>query len=160
VRTYYVAHPTPADVLRMLEGASFVRATRMLGDAAWFAILPALHLVATVLVATGRLRSRIALAIVPAAALGYLQLYPRMDFWHLLALAPASLAAMALVATTVPSVGAVVLALVVLVSVGRLVPTVPVLASMAGGMAGPPRIPRIDVRWDLLTEERLRCCPT
>src|SRR6185436_10118000 len=95
------------------------------------------------------------LAIVPAAALGYLQLYPRMDFWHLLALAPASLAAMALVATTVPSVGAVVLALVVLVSVGRLVPTVPVLASIAGGMARPPRIPRIDVRWDLLKEERL-----
>jgi hypothetical protein len=159
VRTYHAAHPTPAGVLRMLEGVSVARASRILGDAAWFVILPALHLVAAALVATGRLRSRIALAIVPAAALGYLQLYPRMDFWHVLALAPASLAALALVATTVPAVGRIVLALVVLASVGRLVPTVPVLASMSGGPPGPPRIPRIDVRWDLLTEERLRLLP-
>jgi hypothetical protein len=159
VRTYHVAHPTPASVLHMLEGTSFARTSRILADMAWFAILPAMHLVAAVLVAAGRLRSRIALAIVPAAALGYLQLYPRMDFWHVLALAPASLAALALVATAVPTIGRFGLALLALVSLARLVPTVPVLASMAGGPAGPPRIPRVDVRWDLLTENRLRLLP-
>jgi hypothetical protein len=82
-----------------------------------------------------------------------------MDFWHLLALAPASLATLAVVATTMPAFGRVALALVVVASVGRLLPSVPVLASMAGGPATPPRVPRVDVRWDLLTEERLRLLP-
>jgi hypothetical protein len=159
VRTYHVAHPTPASVFRMLEGTSFVRTSRILGDMAWFAILPALHLVAALLVAAGRLRSRVALAIVPAAALGYLQLYPRMDFWHVLALAPASLSALALIATAVPTVGRIGLALLALASLGRLVPTVPVLASMAGGPDGAPRVSRIDVRWDLMAEDRLRLLP-
>jgi hypothetical protein len=159
IRIYYAAHPTPAGVLRSLDGATLARAARLIGDAAWFALLPALHLTAATLVATGRLRSRVALAIVPAAVLGYLQLYPRMDFWHLLALAPASLATLALVATTMPAFGRVVLALVVVASVGRLLPSVPVLASMVDGPAAPPRGPRVDVRWDLLTEERLRLLP-
>jgi hypothetical protein len=143
----------------MLDGASLGRASRILGDAAWFALLPLLHLTAAAMVATGRLRSRVALAVVPAAAVGYLQLYPRMDFWHLLPLVPASLAALALVATAVPAAGRVTLVLLVVACLGRLVPTIPVLAGIAGESSGAPRVPRLDIDWNVLTEDRLRRLP-
>jgi len=37
VSTYHVAHPTPASVLRLLDGMPIARAGRILADASWFA---------------------------------------------------------------------------------------------------------------------------
>jgi hypothetical protein len=160
VRTYHAAHPTAGDVVRSLAGVGAGRAARLLAEASWFVVFPLLHLVAAVLVATGRIRSRLGLVLVPAAALGYLQLYPRMDFWHLLPLAPASLATGALVAAMLPRlVARVVLVGLVLASLVRLAPTVALLPSLRAPDDAPPRIARLDIRWDLVEDERLRRLP-
>ena len=160
VRTYHADHPTLGALVRQLDGAPVVRAARLIADAAWFAVLPAVHLAAATLVATGRIRSRLGIALVAAAALGYLELYPRMDFWHLLPLVPASLVTLALVATTFgPWIGRVTLAALAVVSLGRMLPTIPVLASVGGPDASGPRIARLDLRWDLLRDERLMRLP-
>jgi hypothetical protein len=128
--------------------------------AAWFALFPLAHLAATTLVASGRVRARPAIAVVAAAALGYLALFPRMDFWHLLPLAPASLAVVTIVAAGLaPWVSSVLAGLLAVAAVGRFAPTVPVIAAMLGAEPSPPPLARIDVRWDLLRDEALRRFP-
>jgi hypothetical protein len=160
VRVYHAAHPTLAGVLGQLDGADPTRAVRMVADLAWFAVLPLAHLMATSLVASRRVRSRAAIAVVAAAALGYLQLFPRMDFWHLLPLAPASLTAVVIVATALgPRVASVLAASLAIVAVGRLVPSVSVIAAVSGSAPSPPPVARVDLRWDLLHDEALRRFP-
>jgi hypothetical protein len=160
VVTYYVPHPSFAGVLREVAGAPWLRALRLAGDASWFVILPLVHLVGALLVATGRLRSRLGIAVVGGASLGYLQLYPRMDFWHLLALAPASLVAVTLVASALGAPGRrTILAMLVLVAVVRFAPTVPVLATLGSREPPGPRMARLDVRWDLVRDEAVRHLP-
>ena len=160
VRVYYAGHPTLADLTSQLGGTDTVRAIRMGADAAWFAIFPLSHLAATTLVASGRVRSRPAIAVVAAAALGYLELFPRMDFWHLLPLASASLVAMTIVAAALePWVARVLAVLLAIVGLGRFAPSLPVIAASLGQAPSPPPITRVDVRWDLLRDEALRRFP-
>ncbi len=160
MRVYHVAHPTPATVLRDLGGADVPRAVRIVGDAVWFAIFPLVHLVATALVAAGRVRGRAAVAVVAAAALGYLDLFPRMDFWHLLPLAPVSLAAAALVATSLgPAIGRGIAIVLAVVAAGRAIPAFAAMATVLAAPSSPPPVPRVDVRWDLVREESLRRFP-
>ena len=161
IRTYHAAHPTLAGLLAAIDGAPLARAVRLLADASWFVIFPAVHLAGAMLVAGGRIRSRLDVALIAAAALGYLQLYPRMDFWHLLPLAPVSLATLALVVTSVgpPVVVRMVPALLVVLALGRMLPAMPVLAGASVGAPDPPRIPRLDLRWDQLRDERLTRLP-
>lgn len=160
IRVYHVPHPSIAGTLAAVREVGGLRALRLLSDASWFALFPLLHVLAGVLIVTGRIESPRAIAVVTAACLGYLQLYPRMDFWHLLPLAPLSLVTLAIVATAVgPGTARVALAILVVVAVGRFLPTVPVIAATTGADASGSPVPRIDVRWDLLTEERLRRLP-
>jgi hypothetical protein len=160
IRTYHAAHPTLEGTLAMLVGATPSRAARLVADASWFAVLPLVHLAGGLLVATRRIRSRLGIAVVVAASLGYLQLYPRMDFWHLLPLAPTSLAALAVVATAGGAgLGRALVAGLLLVSLGRAVPTLPVLAAATVSNATAPRVPRLDLRWDLLDVDRLTRLP-
>src|SRR5262249_11412027 len=63
IRTYYAAHPTPAGVLREVDGTSLLRAARQLADASWFVLFPASHLAGSALVAVGRVRSRVGVAL-------------------------------------------------------------------------------------------------
>jgi hypothetical protein len=159
-RVYHAALPSLTDVGRALDGVGLARALRIAADAAWFVVLPIAHLAATVLVATGRVRSRGAIAVVATAALGYLSLYPRMDFWHLLPLAPASLVTASVVAGVLGSRAASVLAgLLVVASLGRLVPALPVLAEAVRWREDPPRVARLDLAWDLHRDEAVRRLP-
>jgi hypothetical protein len=83
-----------------------------------------------------------------------------MDFWHLLPLAPTSLAALAVVATAGGAgLGRALVAGLLLVSLGRAVPTLPVLAAATVSNATAPRVPRLDLRWDLLDVDRLTRLP-
>jgi hypothetical protein len=158
IRTYHATHPTLGSLRRELDGVAPARAAHRLADASWFAIFPVVHFAGARLVAAARLRSRLEIALVSAATVGYLQLYPRMDFWHLLPLAPTSLATLALVATTL---GATRIAPVLLavMALGRMVPVVAVLAAVSVPAGTPARIPRLDVRWDLLRDESLTSLP-
>jgi hypothetical protein len=159
-RVYHAALPALADVGKALDGVGLARALRIVADAAWFVVLPIAHLAATVLVGTGRVRSRGAIAVVATAALGYLELYPRMDFWHLLPLAPVSLVTASVVAGALGSRAADVLAgLLVVASLGRLVPALPVLAEAVRWREDPPRVARLDLAWDLHRDEAVRRLP-
>jgi hypothetical protein len=160
VRVYHAGHPTLADVMGQLDGADAARSVRVLADGAWFAVFPLAHLTATALVASGRIRSRPAIAVVVAATLGYLQLFPRMDFWHLMSLAPASLASLTIVAATLgPGIARVVAGLLAVTAVGRLTPALPVIAASMSMAPSPPPVARVDVRWDLLRDEAVRRFP-
>src|SRR6185503_8549870 len=46
VRTYHADHPTLGGLVRQLDGVRVERAARLLADASWFVILPAVHLAA------------------------------------------------------------------------------------------------------------------
>jgi hypothetical protein len=158
--TYHVPLPSPAAVLDEARAAGGLRAGRIVADAAWFAVLPLVHLAVGVLVARGRLHSRLAVAVATASALGYLQLYPRADYWHLLPLAPASLAALVLLAAALPArAGRVAVAALVAVAIARLAPAVPVLGSLRTAEPAGARTPRLDVRWDLVRDEAVRRLP-
>jgi hypothetical protein len=160
VRVYHAGHPTLAGMRAQLDATGGAGSLRVIADGAWFAIFPMAHLAATVLVASGRIRSRAAIAIVAAAALGYLQLFPRMDFWHLLSLAPASLAAMAIVAVALgPGLARMTAMVLAIVAAGRFAPSLPVIAASMGSPPSPPSVPRVDVRWDLLRDEATRRFP-
>jgi len=161
IRTYHAPHPTLEGTLATLVGAPPSRAARLVADASWFGALPLVHLAGGLLVATGRVRSRLGIAIVAAASLGYLQLYPRMDVWHLLPLAPTSLATLAVVATSRGArLGRALAAGLLVVSLGRAVPTLPVLAAATvSDGTDMPRVPRVDLRWDLLDVDRLTRLP-
>src|SRR5204863_7869 len=79
---------------------------------------------------------------------------------HLLPLAPTSLAALAVVATSGGAgLGRALLAGLLLASLGRAVPTLPVLAAASVSNGTAPRVPRLDLRWDLLDVDRLTRLP-
>jgi hypothetical protein len=160
VHVYHAGHPTVTDLMSRLDGTDATRAVRVIADGAWFAIFPLVHLAATALVARGRIRSRSAIAVIASAALGYLALFPRMDFWHLLPVASASLATMAIVATSLgPRLAHVLAVLLAVVAMGRLMPTLPVIVATLGAGPPAPTVARVDVRWDLLRDETLRRFP-
>jgi hypothetical protein len=160
-QVFHQPYPTLRDVLARSGGAGVARTSRIVADAAWFAVLPLLHLLGALLVASGRVRSRAAVAVVAAATIGYLELYPRMDFWHLLAIAGASLAAGVVVARALLGVRAqrLVAAGLALVSIVRFAPTVPVLAALRTGAPASASSPRLPIRFDLLSDERSRRVP-
>jgi hypothetical protein len=82
-----------------------------------------------------------------------------MDFWHLLGIAPASVAALALVAGLVPPTARGVLAAgLAAAAMLRALPLVSVLATLATPDAG-PHLDRVDLRWDLLTPPALAAIP-
>ena len=156
IRIYHAAYPTLDGVLASLREVTPMRAVRLLVEGGWFVVFPVTHLVAATLVCTGRIRTRCGVAVVVAAAVGYLQLYPRMDYWHLLPLAPASLATLVLLGASVGGGWTTVaLGVTAVVCVARMAPTVPIVLASLTAPHPAPRIPRLDLAWDLLTDERL-----
>jgi hypothetical protein len=158
-RVYYAPYPS---VQALLDGAthalSLPEAARRVADGAWFFAFPAVQLVAATWVLLARTGRRATVAVV-AAVVGYLQLYPRMDFWHVLAIAPLSLAALLILLGRAPrplqTLAGTALAVLAL---GRALPVAPVVASLATPQDG-ARLERVDLRWDLLTPPALRRLP-
>jgi uncharacterized membrane protein len=159
-QVFHQPYPTWGGALAQSAGASPARTVRLLGDAAWFTVLPIVHALGALLVATGRVRSRAAVAVVAAAAIGYLEIYPRMDFWHLLPIAATSLIAVVVVLTTIaPAMQRVALAGLIVASVVRFAPTVPVLLALGTPAPVDVSTGRLQVRFDLLDDERSRRVP-
>jgi len=158
---YYVPYPALGSLRDAFAGSpGALRALRQMVDLSWFAIFPLVHLGAAVLLLRRRVATRAGIVVASAAIVGYLQLYPRMDGWHLFAIAPASLATCGiLLATCGPVLRRTVVAALVLASFGRALPVVPVIGALAAGSDQPPSVARVDLRWDLLGPEELRRLP-
>jgi hypothetical protein len=153
---YFVPYPTPAWLVGEIRMVGWLAAVRIAADTAWFLVLPAAHLATTVLVARGRVRSRLGIGVTTLAAVGYLAVYPRTDFWHLLPLAVPSVCALLLAVSYASSRWQRgMLALLALASVARFLPTLPVLRDLARAPGAGAHAGRLDVRFDLLRDERL-----
>jgi hypothetical protein len=161
---YGTAFPTLADLGAALGPDPGWRNVRQAGDLAWLFVLPLGHLAAAAALGPAA-GNRVWRLVVPQAVLGYLQLYPRADFWHLLPVA--GLSAVVLVGVAMAAAGrlagtaprALATALVVVAAV-RWLPNVPVLqAAFAAPPADLPRLERAQVRWDLATAPALQAVP-
>jgi hypothetical protein len=118
------------------------------------------HLAVALLILRGKVTSRAGLVVGAAAVVGYLQLYPRMDGWHLLSLAPSSLAALGLVlATCGRPLRRALTGVLLAASLGRMLPVLPVMGALATTPPELPAVERLDLRWDLLVPEHLRRLP-
>ncbi len=158
---YYVPYPALASLRDAFGGsAGALRMLRQVADLSWFAIFPLVHLGAAVLLLQRRIPTRAGIVVASAAIVGYLQLYPRMDGWHLFAIAPASLATCGMVlAICGPALRRTVVVGLLLASFGRALPVVPVMRDLATGSHEPSSVARLDLRWDLLGPEELRRLP-
>jgi hypothetical protein len=142
------------------------RGVRLAMDQMWFVIFPLAQL-AAVLTLRAHARSAAWRMLVCVAVLYYVQLFPRADFWHLLPVAGPSLVVAVGLALHLTeraqrphrTAGMLLGALLVLAGV-RFLPTVGVLrAAMSEPPADLPSLARATVRWDLLTEPRVRAIP-
>jgi hypothetical protein len=142
------------------------RAMREAMDVAWFVVLPLGHLLAAIALRPGG-RTAVWRLLVPAAALSYVEIYPRGDFWHLVSFAGISLTVALGVAmrglTTLlprrPWTGQVLLGGLLVLAAARWVPNVAVLRAMDRPPVGSPSLARARVRWDLLDAPALRAVP-
>lgn len=161
---YGAAFPTFGDLGAAFAAEPGWRSLRQAADLAWLFVLPLGHLTAAAGLGAAA-GNRVWRLVVPQAVLGYLQLYPRADFWHLLPVAGLSavvlvgvaMSAAARLAARAPR--ALAAALVVVAAV-RWLPNVAVLqAALGAPPADLPRLARATVRWDLATAPALRGVP-
>jgi hypothetical protein len=170
---YAVPYPSAGTLAEAVAHAgSAWRGLRQAADLAWFVVLPVAHAIA---VATLRPQARSAAwrLLVCAAVLYYVQLFPRADFWHLVPVTgPSLVLAVGLAVQGAarsrserrPPAGEgaerLVLATLLIVAVVRLLPTLGAArAAMTPPPAGAPSLERATIRWDLVTEPRLRAIP-
>jgi hypothetical protein len=169
---YYVPYPGLADAAAAVSAApTLARAARVAAEHFVFLLLPLVHGVSTLRLAWHTHRNTNAFTLLACVSpLVYLSLYPRMDYWHLLAigglavilvLVPVEEAAEALGRRGFSALSGVLAAAPLVLGVARAVPNAAparaLLSPPAGSGAAP--LKRADLRWDLLAREELRDIP-
>jgi hypothetical protein len=162
-RAYPSVQSLVADVM---AGTTGLRAGRQAIEALCFVLLPLAHGMA----ARGlwsRAGTPVWRLVVATAVLGYVEVYPRVDFWHL-----APFAGVSLVVAIGVAIGAAahvwperrgapvaVLVGLLVVAAVRWWPNVAVLRAVAGAQPPPATVARAAIHWELLESPALRAVP-